>query len=65
MPPTKGLPFLSDFGASRRGGLFSGDVMPGVYRAPEIITSMEWDCKIDIWSIGVMVSINILTACQS
>lgn len=29
--------------------------MPGVYRAPEVILGMEWDSKIDIWSVGVMV----------
>jgi serine/threonine protein kinase len=55
MPITRGPPILGDFGASRTGERFSGDVMPGVYRAPEIIMGMEWDSKIDIWSIGVMV----------
>lgn len=30
--------------------------MPGIYRAPEVILGMEWDCKVDIWSIGLMVS---------
>ena len=30
--------------------------MPGIYRAPEVILYMDWDCKIDIWSIGTMVS---------
>ncbi|KAK2011788.1 hypothetical protein LZ32DRAFT_533350, partial [Colletotrichum eremochloae] len=32
----------------------SRDVMPGVYKAPEIIISQRWDSKIDIWSVGVM-----------
>ena len=55
MPITRGPAILSDFGAARKGERFSGDVMPGVYRAPEIIMGMEWDCKVDIWSIGLMV----------
>ncbi|GLA99708.1 hypothetical protein AtubIFM57143_008406 [Aspergillus tubingensis] len=29
--------------------------MPGIYRAPEVILGMEWDYKVDIWSIGNMV----------
>ncbi|KOS37274.1 hypothetical protein ACN38_g11932 [Penicillium nordicum] len=28
--------------------------MPGIYRVPEVILNMDWDCKVDIWSIGVM-----------
>ena len=55
IPITRGPPILCDFGAARRGKQFSGDVMPGVYRAPEVILGMEWNSKIDIWSIGVMV----------
>ncbi|TEA19602.1 Serine/threonine-protein kinase SRPK [Colletotrichum sidae] len=58
MPITSGAPFLSDFGAARLGKpgqKYSGDVMPGVYRAPEIIIGSKWDSKIDIWSVGVMV----------
>lgn len=58
MAITDGKPVISDFGASRMGEpreKYSGDVMPGVYRAPEIIAGMEWDSKIDMWSIGVMV----------
>ena len=30
--------------------------MPEMYRAPEVILDTEWDSKIDIWSVGVMVS---------
>lgn len=59
MPITHGAPVITDFGAARLGDpgqKHSGDVMPGVYRAPEVILGMEWDPKIDIWSVGVMVS---------
>jgi serine/threonine protein kinase len=58
MPITYGEPVISDFGAARSGEpgqKHSGDVMPGVHRAPEIIVGIEWDSKIDIWSVGVMV----------
>ncbi|KAI6830817.1 protein kinase [Hortaea werneckii] len=37
------------------GQKHSGDVMPGVFRAPEVIAGMEWDSQIDIWSVGVMI----------
>lgn len=57
MPITSGAPVISDFGAARLGEpgqKHSGDVMPGVYRAPEIIIGVDWDSQIDIWSVGVM-----------
>ncbi len=60
MPTTYNPPVITDFGAARLGDpgqKYSGDVMPGVFRAPEIIAGIEWDSKIDIWSIGVMVRI--------
>ena len=47
---------ICDYGTAVIGEKHTGDVMPGVYRAPEIILGMEWDSKIDIWSVGVMVS---------
>lgn len=58
MPLTKAPLMITDFGAARLGEpgqKHTGDVMPGVYRAPEIILGMDWDSKIDIWSVGVMV----------
>ncbi|KAJ5675364.1 hypothetical protein N7462_008261 [Penicillium macrosclerotiorum] len=55
VPIATGLPVLSDFGEARIGKTKQrGDVMPGIYRAPEVILEMEWNEKIDIWSIGVM-----------
>lgn len=68
MPTTYEPPVITDFGAARLGipgQKHSGDVMPGVFRAPEVIAGMEWDCKIDIWSVGVMVSFTVAThPCQ-
>ena len=63
MPLTSGEPLISDFGAAHLGEpgqKHTGDVMPGVYRAPEIILGMEWDSKIDIWAVGVMVRTIVL-----
>ena len=60
MPTAYYPPVITDFGASRLGDprqKYSGDVMPGVFQAPEIIAGMEWDSKIDVWSVGVMVCI--------
>ncbi|EEH11727.1 protein kinase [Histoplasma capsulatum G186AR] len=55
MPICTGFPVLCDLGEARIGsGKHRGDIMPGIYRAPEVILGMEWDCKVDIWSIGLM-----------
>lgn len=58
MPITSGALVICDFGAGRLGEpgqKYTGDVMSGVYRAPEIVVGMDWDSKIDIWSVGVIV----------
>ncbi|PYI05561.1 kinase-like protein [Aspergillus sclerotiicarbonarius CBS 121057] len=56
MPSCAGLPVVSDLGEARIGkGKHNGDIMPGIYRAPEVILEMDWDYKVDIWSVGNMV----------
>lgn len=60
IPRTRGLPIITDFGEARfadedRRGQ---DIMPDAYRAPETILKMNWDNKVDIWSIGMVVSDN-------
>jgi serine/threonine protein kinase len=51
-----GLPIISDFGEAHLGEPpFCEEVMPDLYRAPEIILGIAWDNKIDIWSFGLMV----------
>ena len=55
MKLTNGPLVICDFGAARLGAKHCGDVMPGPYRAPEVILGMEWDYKVDIWSVGAMV----------
>ena len=55
-PRTNGNPVLCDLGSARMGrDKYQGDIMPDVYRAPEVVLGMEWSSKVDIWSIGVMV----------
>jgi len=58
MPTSYKDPVITDFGAAylgKPGQKYRDDVMPGVYRAPEVLAGMEWDSKIDIWALGVMV----------
>lgn len=58
MPFSAGQPVLGDLGEARVGeGMHRGDIMPGIYRAPEVILGMDWDSKVDMWAIGVMVGI--------
>lgn len=62
MPTTFKSPVITDFGHARLGDpgqKHSGDMMPGVFRAPEVIAGLEWDSQIDMWSVGVMVSLTL------
>lgn len=55
--PEDGRPVICDFGEAKVGpGPFTGEVMPDLYRAPEIILYIPWAEKIDIWSMGLLVS---------
>jgi serine/threonine-protein kinase SRPK3 len=61
LPGAKCVPpaVIADFGQARMGEpgqRFRGRIMPDFYRAPEVILGMEWDCKVDMWSVGLMVS---------
>lgn len=53
----KGLPLICDFGDARffsdRG--HDGFIIPGPYRAPEVVMQMSWDLKVDIWSFAMLV----------
>ncbi|ODH13935.1 CMGC/SRPK protein kinase [Paracoccidioides brasiliensis] len=56
IPRTRCLPIITDFGEARFGDEDhrGQDVMPDVYRAPEVILKMNWDNKVDIWSIAMV-----------
>jgi serine/threonine protein kinase len=57
--PNEGLwgePVLCDFGQARIGKVHRGDIQPEIYKAPEVLFEMEWNHKVDIWNVGVMVS---------
>ena len=55
--PPPAVPVLCDFGEARFGGEAYGEhAMPDLYRAPEILLRIEWNEKIDIWALGLVVS---------
>lgn len=52
------LPVIADFGEARMGEpgqKYRGRIMPNFYRTPEVVLGMEWDQKVDVWSVGLMV----------
>jgi hypothetical protein len=60
MPMTYDPPVITDFDTARlglAGGNHSGDVMPGGFRAPEVIAGIDWDFKVDIRSVVLMVRV--------
>ena len=49
-------PILCDFGEARFGNdSYTGEVLPDLYRSPEILLRLAWDEKIDIWTLGLVV----------
>ena len=52
-----GPPVLCDFGQARFGDYDRrGRIQPFQYRAPEVILDIEWDEKVDIWNVAMLVS---------
>lgn len=52
-----GNPKLIDLGEARFGqDTYAEQVMPDLYRAPEVLLGLPWDEKIDIWALGLTVS---------
>ncbi|KAE8361804.1 kinase-like domain-containing protein [Aspergillus caelatus] len=50
-----GTPVLCDFGEARIGTEnHAEDIVPDVYRAPELILQIHWNYKADIWNVGVL-----------
>lgn len=58
VPFSSRLPIITDFGEVRlRDEAHIGeDIMPDVYRAPEIILRSERDIWVGIWSVAMVVS---------
>ncbi|KAJ5551643.1 hypothetical protein N7535_000412 [Penicillium sp. DV-2018c] len=51
-----GMPVLCDLGEARLGtDQQQGDIMPDLYRAPEVILNMTWDSKVDIRNVGMVI----------
>ncbi|KAL4780116.1 kinase-like domain-containing protein [Aspergillus varians] len=56
LPISYGTPVLCDLGEARIGtDQQQGDIMPDIYRAPEVILNMTWDYKVDIWNVGMVI----------
>ncbi|EEP79007.1 predicted protein [Uncinocarpus reesii 1704] len=54
--PEGGLPLICDFGEARvidEEG-HTDDIMPDIYRAPEVVMHMKWNVKVDIWSVAMV-----------
>jgi serine/threonine protein kinase len=53
-----GYAILCDFGSAFPDDqTWDGEAQSLPYRAPEVILGAEWDHKLDIWNIGVLVSV--------
>lgn len=55
----RGIPRLSDFGEARFAdaeGTGREDIMPDMYRVPEVTMQMGWDEKVGTWSVAMVVS---------
>ena len=60
MPFSPGVPSLSDLSEARFGEAENTeDIMPDVYRAPEVVLGMPWAYPVDIWSLGMVVSLRL------
>ncbi|KAK3688905.1 kinase-like domain-containing protein [Podospora appendiculata] len=54
--PTDPAVRLADFGSSCWINKYQADrIQPRVLRAPEVILGAEWDEKVDIWNLGVLI----------
>lgn len=54
-----GHPILIDFGQMRlvQDRMNQDWWMSDLYRAPEVLLQLPWGYSVDLWSIGVMVSL--------
>lgn len=66
LPLSVSKPIICDLGEARmiRPEKYYDDIMPNIYRAPEVILNMGWDEKVDSWNIGMMVSFTRHPTCM-
>ncbi|KAK2757686.1 hypothetical protein FQN54_004655 [Arachnomyces sp. PD_36] len=51
----QGHPLICDFGEARFFDQeHDDDIMPDIYRAPEVVMHMNWNYKVDIWSVAMV-----------
>lgn len=68
LPITRGIPRLCDFGEARFGDGnedFHADIMPDIYRTPEVILGMKWSYSVDIWGAAMVVSAPFQVLCSA
>ena len=60
LPLTFGPPILCDLSEAWLGDKENkGDIMPDIYRAPEVILGMKWDYSVDIWNVAMVVYLHL------
>ena len=56
-PQRVGLPQLCDLGSAVTSDVEHTEyIQPDAYRSPEVILEIPWTSRVDIWSVGCMVS---------
>jgi serine/threonine-protein kinase SRPK3 len=59
------FPILSDLGACMFGQEEYEEIIQAIpYRAPEVILRVKWNCSVDIWNLGVLVSGTVSCRCR-
>ncbi|KAH8927533.1 kinase-like protein [Atractiella rhizophila] len=56
-PYSINFPVICDFGQTRFGNLapWKDDIMPDLFRAPEVVLDLPWSYPVDIWGLGMLV----------
>lgn len=58
-PKTFGRVVLGDFGAAVDGEVQRcHSAQPNIYKAPELLVRADWSYPVDIWNVGVLVSLH-------
>jgi serine/threonine-protein kinase SRPK3 len=58
----KSAPVLCDFGEARTvKDSYTEHIQPAAYRAPEVFLHLPWGTPVDIWNLGCMVRVVIIS----